>query len=293
MICCRSKKTKNKDNFILRKFFAFTCLSFSALSQGEMVVARFNTWPPPELPRHVHGDLSLSAYLYFGDGSQKMLAAMSVWIALLLVWKRHGPECLKDSLVQVMLESFLRIPTTIKASETMASSFEATLTRIANQNVSARVQPISTFQWSCILQPFLNGGSGMTFDAAVAAYNSHPVVLAHDRNESGAGCVALDGRKKQGVKHFVERCVPDAYQVILNSTHDLPFLLGAFGENFAYNSQCFLNSKANLEGQPTTPLDGPLPGESFVEAVVFNIFHPKTKSFFLKLLKTLFDGCHC
>ena len=240
-----------------------------ALSQGETVVARFDSWPPPDLPKRDDGENSLSAYLYFGDGSQKMLAAMSVWIALLLVWKSHGAESLKEGLVQSMLGSFLQIVTMIKASETLASSFEATLTRIANQNISARVQPISSFQWSCILQPFLNGASGMTFEAAVAAYNAHPVVLAHDRNESGAGCVALDGRKKQAVRNFVERCSPSAYDVVLKSTHDLPYLLGAFGENFAYNAQCFLTSKGHLDPHSTgVSMDGPLPGEPFVEALL-------------------------
>ena len=247
---------------------AFSYVSIFNLDpwQGEMVAARFDSWPPENMKLAADG--SIFGLLQFGDGSQKLLAAIITWICLLLTWKAHGHDAVKQPLVQSMIKSFLAIPTTVRSSDTMATPLDAMLQRIAQQNVAARVQPISTFQWASILYKFLgtSGGDAETFDDMLSKYNSHPIVLAHDRGESGAGSIALNGKKKFGVRNWIERCCPEAYQVVLSSLQDLPYLLGPFGETFAYTNMCFLTSKASLEANPdTNAVDGPLEGEGSVE----------------------------
>ena len=235
-----------------------------------MVAARFDAWPPPpDMAPDEHN--SIAGVLQFGDGSQKMLAAMITWVCLLMVWKGHGPDALQSPLVQTMIKSFLAIPTTIKSTEATGNPLDAVLGRIAQQNVAARVQPISTFQWAGILVNFLDGDRE-SFDDMLQKYNSHPVVVSHDRGESGSGSVALDGRKKMGVRNWVERCSPEAYQVVLSSLQDLPYLLGPFGEAFAYTNMYFLTSKAGFDPNPdTNSIDGPLEGESSVEVFRFKM----------------------
>ena len=228
------------------------------------MVARFNQWPPEDLG----GDGSLYGQLLFGDGSQKMLAAMTTWIALLLTWKHHGPEGLKNQFANSMVASFLRIPTTVKATEARGSPLEAVIGRIVSQNIAAKVQPITSFSWASILMQF---GSG-SFDEALTAYNGHPDVISHDHDNHGSGSIALDSRKKTGVKNWIDRTCPAAFQVVLASTHDYAFNLGPYGEVFANSNQCFLGSKANLEVLARAAEEEPGPNETFIQATCQELF---------------------
>ena len=225
-----------------------------------MVVARFDQWPPNDLAEDEI--CRLYGTLYFGDGSQKMLAAMTCWIALLMVWRGHGEDALSNQFAQNMITSFLRIPTMVKATEARGTVLDSVINRIVQQNIAAKVQPITSFGWASILKNFGNS----SFEDALTAYNGHPEVIAHDRNDSGAGSIALDGRKKQGVRNWMERTSANAFDEVLRSTHDLPFNLGPFGESFGLSQLCFLGSKANLEAMSGSDADGPSPNEHFVEA---------------------------
>lgn len=65
----------------------------------------------------------------------------------------------------------------------------------------------------------------------------------------------------------MERTGKDAYEEVLRSTHDIPFNLGPFGEQFSYSNTCFLRSAAGLEAVVgADAVEGPAPGESFIEA---------------------------
>ncbi|CAK9008227.1 unnamed protein product [Durusdinium trenchii] len=233
--------------------------------QGEIVVARFPSWPPEDLPER-DGTRSLEGLLLFGDGSQKMLAAATAWISLLLMWRHLPQDSLKTPTMQTMIGSFLQISTMVKAADALSSGLEAMVSRIASQNVASRVQPITTFQFAAILKAFVGPGSCTSFDDCLQAYNGHPTVLSHDRGESGSGSIALDSRKKQGVKNWLERTSAESFDVVQKSCHDVPFLLGPYGESFSFTAMCFLQSKAHLESNPATgEIDAPLPGEPFVE----------------------------
>ena len=167
--------------------------------QGEVVVARFTNWPPDALG----DDNGLFATLLFGDGSQKMLAAMTCWVAMLLCWRHHGSAALDDKIVSSMVASFLNIQTIVKATDCRGSQLESVINRIVQQNVAAKVQPITSFGWSSILRSASGSAERVqqtTFEEALQCYNNHPDVVSHDRADSGSGSIALDGRKRQGVR---------------------------------------------------------------------------------------------
>ena len=225
------------------------------------MVARFLQWPPTPLDTG-----SLFSVLYFGDGSQKMLAAMTTWLAMLLCWKRHGSEGLQAGQEQGMIKSFLEISSIVKATDAKANQLESVINRIVQQNIAAKVQPVSSFAWSSILKSVTpdNRVRDSTFEEALQAYNNHPMVVSYEREESGAGSIALDGRKRQGVRNWMEKTSLESYEEVLRSTHDLPFGLGPFGEVFSYTNHCFLRSSAGMEGIESDA-DGPLANEHFVE----------------------------
>lgn len=229
-------------------------------------MARFVDWPPADLGP----DEDLYAKLLFADGSQKMLAAAAVWIGLLLCWRKHPAESLKHELVQGLICSLIRIPTSVRASEVRGNQLEVTISRIVAQNINSKVQPITSFGWAGILRGML--GDNATFDECLAAYNSHPEVLAHDRTETGSGSISLDARKRTAVKNFLDKCCPEAFDIIASSCHDLPFNIGPFGEGFACNNLCFLGSKAPLEAiSATDEVCQPLAREAFIEVPLLTI----------------------
>ena len=231
------------------------------------MVARFPNWPPNGLSE----DNSLFATLLFGDGSQKMLAAITTWVAMLLCWRHHGSAALDEKTVTSMVASFLNIQTIVKATDCRGSHLESVINRIVQQNAAAKVQPITSFGWSSILRSVSGSAERVqqtTFEEALQCYNNHPDVVSHDRADSGSGSIALDGRKRQGVRNWMERTCSEAYEEVLKSCHDIAFNLGPFGEVFSYNNICFLRSVSGMEALSGDPemAQAPLPGEAFVAA---------------------------
>ena len=251
---------KNLQNII--SFYSsrkFSVISVYAL-KGEMVVARFGQWPPEPLP-----DKNLLSSLWFGDGSQKMLACMTVWLCLLMIHRGCNPETLNTAHVQGLVSSMLRIPTIVKATEARGSVMDSVIARVIAQNINSKVQPITSFGWCNILKQFASEQS--SFEEALQIYSSHPDVVAHDSSHAGAGGISLDGRKRQAVRNFMDKCSSEALDIISKSCHDLPFGLGAFGEGFASTNACFLGSKTNFEANPSSDeVLHPLSGETFVQA---------------------------
>ena len=240
-------------------------------------MARFETWPPQDLDTD-----DLYGTLLFADGSQKVLAAFTVWVALILCWKKHDEDCLGSELVQSLICSLMWIPASVRASEVRGSQLDATIQRIVSQNSNAKVQPITSFGWAGILRGLL--GESASFDECLQAYNRHPEVVAHDRAESGTGSISLDSRKRQAVKNFLDRCDAGAFDVVASSCHDIPFSSGPFGEAFACTNACFMGSKVLLEPiTGTDDVNGPLANEAFVEA------GPSCANTFLKINVSRFD----
>ena len=197
--------------------------------------------------------------LYFGDGSQKMLAAFITWLGCLSLWPDHR-DALTVPPVRALLASMLAIPTCLKGSLDSSDSLAAAIGRIVKQNVDAKVLPVSSFQWNSVLRSL---GQDVKLEEALALYNAHPDVQAHE--ESGSGSITLDNRKKQGVQNWFERTCPAALAVVLESTHDMAFSLGGFGESFSLCNFAFLGSAANMVSSDAADLSmQPLERELFV-----------------------------
>ena len=193
---------------------------------------------------------------WFGDGSQKTLAAMAVFIALLVTWKNHK-ELITDPQVVQLLSSLVVIPTIYKATDSATSGLQSTIGKIVKQNKDSKVQPVSSLQWCSILSAMKSDGGAISFDSAMDAYNQHPEVKAFSDNaaESGVGSIALDKRRKIAVKHWLEKTCTDAFDVVESSTHDLAFSMGAFGETVASYPFLFLGSTASgLSANPACTL---------------------------------------
>ena len=77
--------------------------------------------------------------LLFADGSQKCLAAFTVWIALLVTWKAYK-NMIQDGQVVQLVSSMLVLPTTYKATDAVSSALQATIGKIVKKNADSRVQ---------------------------------------------------------------------------------------------------------------------------------------------------------
>ena len=79
---------------------------------------------------------------------------------------------------------------------------------------------------------------------------------------SGAGSLTLDQKKSRAIRHWLELTGEDAWRLVAETQHDIPFSLGAYGESFAGLAAMFLNSKVTL-----TALDSdwqPMAGEGWI-----------------------------
>ena len=200
---------------------------------------------------------------WFGDGSQKTLAAFAVFLALLVTWKNHQ-DLITDPQVVQLLSSLVVIPTIYKATDSATNTMQSTIGKIVKQNQDSKVQPVSSLQWCSILSAMQSDGGAISFDSAMDAYNNHPEVRSFsDKSESGVGSIALDKRRKIAVKHWLEKTCGEAFAVVESSTHDVAFSMGAFGETVASFPFLFLGSTASgLSGNPACLLK-PLDHEAF------------------------------
>jgi len=222
--------------------------------------------------------------LWFGDGSQKTLSAFTVWMSMLICWKNHKEFIGHPQVVQ-LLSSMLVIGTIYKATDSATTnSLQSLIGKIVKQNADSRVQPVSSLQWASILMAMKDESGGpLGFDAAMDAYNQHPEVRAMSgkTDESGAGSIALDRRRKLAVKNWLERTCPDAFGIVEASTHDLAFSLGPFGETIASYQFLFLGSTTTglapnlacelhpLDHEAFVPIDYKLPMNDLGQTILF------------------------
>lgn len=76
-------------------------------------------------------------------------------------------------------------------------------------------------------------------------------------DRSGAGSLAIDGKKLFAIKHWMESTCPKAHQEVQISLKDAPFAYGPWGEPLSLMKGIFLDSGANqvlAETQGMTPL---------------------------------------
>ena len=91
----------------------------------------------------------------------------------------------------------------------------------------------------------------------------------------------LDQKKSRAIRHWLEGTGSEAWSLVAGTQHDLPFNMGAFGENFAGSAIMFLNSKVNgmsaldqewqpLAGEAYVTIDWPLPLNATGQFLLFN-----------------------
>jgi hypothetical protein len=94
--------------------------------------------------------------LLFDDGSQKGLASFMTWLGVLMVHPSFGEEAFRHHQVVTLIKSLMNIPTVYKCQHT--GGLDSTIARIVKQNQDAKAQPVSSYQWSCILRRMNDGG---------------------------------------------------------------------------------------------------------------------------------------
>jgi hypothetical protein len=210
--------------------------------------------------------------LLFDDGAQKGLGALIVWLGLIAIAPTFSGEDLASPYPLTLLRSLCHIDSMFKVKAN-STNFENVIANIAKQDADARVQPVSSFQWACILKgltcaTFTVEETQFTLQQAMTAYNEHPDVVAY-QNSSGDGTVglALDNRKQLAIRNWFELCGKGAWTEAECSQHDLPFSGGPFSEVLSGYSFLFKGSQARgivsdassplkpLEGEPTISID--------------------------------------
>ena len=261
----------------------------ATLRQGETISLRLPA--SGEVDATCDEDNIALGSLLFADGSQKALAGFSVWLALLMTWKRHE-AFIQDPHVVQLISSLLVVKTTFKATESITSPLDNTISKIVKQNADSRVQPVSSLAWASILSAMRDhSGQSVKFDAALEAYNSHPEVRAHsDKSvDGGAGAISLDNRRKAAVKNWLERTTPSAFKVVESSTHDLPFALGPYGETMASLGFMFVGSTVSLcTAVPSADLQ-PLENEPLIHVDWGLPMSPLAQTVLFKKVKAVFD----
>ena len=162
-----------------------------------------------------------------------------------------------------LVESIMGIPTIFKhaASE---SEVDATISRIVKQDLNSKVLPVSSWQWANLLSS-LSSAHGTSFKDAIDLYNDHPAVVGtrDSADSAGTGSLEIDTKKQRAIKHWMDKTSEGAFHEVDMHCHDIPFALGAFGEQFAQEAAYFLNSVVELAADPACTLT-PMEGESSI-----------------------------
>ena len=122
-------------------------------------------------------------FLCFDDGGMRGLAGALVWAGLLYHVMALDEDELKHPSLAELVRSLLTIPTFYKSQGDESS---AMIRRIIKQNVDAKKQAVSSYEWSMILSnmPKPRGSQGISLQDAIDMYNNNPEVCAHG---SGTG----------------------------------------------------------------------------------------------------------
>ena len=111
----------------------------------------------------------------FDDGGQKALAAALVFLGCVHLAKIEPVESLRHFRTTALVRSLLQIPTWFKSQA--ADEVSQMLQRVVKQNVDAKKLPVSSFEWSGILERL--GEDTITVNDAIQKYNCSPEVCAH------------------------------------------------------------------------------------------------------------------
>ena len=149
---------------------------------------------------------------------------------------------------------------------------------------------MSSLAWASIFQTF---GDSWTLDECLDRYNGHPQVLAYESHDTGSGSIQLNGSKRQAVRNLLSRCSPAAFKIIVESTHDVPFVSGAFAEGFVSNNSFFLGSNnPDIQvsmGAGVEESEQPLPEECYIVPDYKLVMTEQAQEIFFAKVKAKFD----
>jgi len=145
-------------------------------------------------------------------------------------------EDVNDNSVREQLASFLEINTVYKVSGN-GNQLDSLITSIAKQNQDAKVLPVSSYQWACMLRSLRKNEPTLTFNVAVERYNAHPDVIAYraaDSNGSTSeGSLFVDNKKERAIKCWMDHTCTEVYAVVEASQHVISWHEGPFSEFIA------------------------------------------------------------
>ena len=116
----------------------------------------------------------------FDDGGVRGLACALVWCALIHHGKNMKDEDLASPNMAELARSLLSIPTFFKSQS--GDDASAMIRRIIKQNVDAKKQAVSSYEWSQILRDMAANspkGKALSMQDAIDLYNQNPEVAAH------------------------------------------------------------------------------------------------------------------
>ena len=118
-------------------------------------------------PDELEGRTEWTQFLYFQEGSAKGFAAFMVWVNILLIMQDND-EMIGNNLdeVTVLTTSLAKINCILEAVAAGGTQADSMVLAIARQNSAARVTPVTSYQWACILKQM---GDNLTFDQAPCA----------------------------------------------------------------------------------------------------------------------------
>ncbi len=113
----------------------------------------------------------------FDDGGMRGLAAALVWCGMIYFCTTLDDALVRSPGIQALARNLLAIPTYYKRSS--QDPAYAMIGRIIRQNVEAKKQAVSSFEWAGILSNMFHAGEKITFQQAMDIYNNSPEVAAH------------------------------------------------------------------------------------------------------------------
>lgn len=171
---------------------------------------------------HTEAPETFLSFFHIQDGNAKALAAFMVWAVLCEIIKENSDESIFDEDAAVLINSLASINTLLEDPSKSVS--DSIITSIARQNQAARVSPVTSYQWACILQQL---GEHLTFGQAMERYYQHPEVAMSMKIDGGAESgsnddaeeLAIDQKKKSNIKAFMEKSCREASIILEKHLH--------------------------------------------------------------------------
>ena len=157
-------------------------------------------------------------FFYFGEGQKRGLGCFVVLAAIMQKVNSEAVDCLVNPAVKDLIASLAFVPTVYQAYGD-GSALDTSIQLAAKQNADAKAQPVSSFQWMCMLKPL-----GASVEVAVEKYQQSSVVQGYSGASSdGSDSVHLDDRKTKNVNNLLQKSTPEVHELMKDTQKHLPW----------------------------------------------------------------------